>query len=122
MNSKNSSKLTVIELEKSDTKALGTAKELHTAILGLQNNPGFEELMRRMRISRAILRSRLEQGSEDENRHKLRALIEAYGFLERQLKQEVGRVEQAPREAFAEEASEYERLRQFVEVIGQQSN
>jgi hypothetical protein len=112
----------VIELEKSDSQPLGTEKELRAAIMGLANHLGFEELLRRHRVARAILRSRLEQGAEDENRHELRALIQAYGFLERQLKQEAGRPNDLPREAYEEEQQEYERLAQFVEFVGQNAN
>lgn len=111
-------KLQIVEVEKGDSKPLGTARELNAAILSLQSHLGFEELLRRMRLSRALLRSRLEQGSEDESRHEIRALISAYGFLERQLKQETGRPVEVTREPFAEEKEEYERLSQYIEVIG----
>lgn len=114
-------KLQIVEIERDDSKPLGTVKELQVAILSLQNNLGFEELLRRMRVARAMLRSRLEQGSEDGNRHELRALIQAYGFLERQLKQELGRVIEKPREAFEEEEQEFERLSQFIEFVGKQA-
>lgn len=110
--------LRVIELDREDVKPLGSEKELHAAILSLQAHLGFEELLRRMRISRAILRSRLEQSSEDGNRHELRALIQAYSFLERQLKQELGRPVEQAREMYEEEEREYERLSQFIEFVG----
>jgi hypothetical protein len=116
-----SSKLVVIELNKEDSKPLGTQKELHAAILGLQSHLGFEELLRRMRLARALLRARLEQDTEDANRHAIRGLIQAYGFLERQLKQEVGRPTEVERGAYEEERQEYERLAQFVEFVGRTS-
>ena len=75
-----------------------------------------------MRVSRAMLRSRLELDSEDENRHAIRGLIQAYGFVERQLKQETGRQLEVPRGAYEEEQQEYERLAQFVEFVGQNAN
>jgi hypothetical protein len=109
---------TVVEIDKEDTRPLGTTKELNGAILSLGGHLGFQELLRRAKIARAVLRSRLEQGSEDENRFQLRALIEAYGFLERQYKQESGRSHEEPREAYADERQEYERLAKFVEIIG----
>ncbi|SRR6266481_3977501 len=110
--------LVVVEINKEDSKPLGSQKELHTAILGLQSHLGFEELLRRMRLARSLLRARLEQDTEDANRHAIRGLIQAYGFLERQLKQEVGRPADVEREAFQEERQEYERLAQFVEFVG----
>lgn len=111
----------VVELEKNDVRPLGTDKELRAAIVSLQGHLGFEELLRRMRISKAILRARLEQGEEDTSRHEIRALIQAYGFLERQLKQETQRPVEVPREAYAEEQQEYERLSQFVAIVGRTS-
>lgn len=110
-------KLQIIELEKADTKPLGSAKELHAAILSLQSHLGFEELLRRMRVARAMFEVRLRRPEEDENRHYLRAAIDAYGFIERQLKQEIGKPVEVPREPFAEEKEEYERLSQFIEII-----
>lgn len=115
---KTQKKFVVVELNKEDSKPLGSQKELHAAIMGLQNHLGFEELLRRLRLARALLRARLEQDSEDANRHAIRGLIQAYGFLERQLKQEVGRPADVEREAYQEERQEYERLAQFVEFVG----
>jgi len=111
-------KISVIEIDKNDAKPLGTPKELNGAILSLSGQLGFQEILRRFRVARSVLRSRLEQSTEDENRHQLRALIEAYGFLERQLRQETGRQAEVPREAYEEERQEYERLQQFVEFVG----
>lgn len=113
--------IAVVEIDKNDAKPLGTPKELSGAILSLSAQLGFQELLRRFRVARAVLRSRLEQASEDENRHQLRALIQAYGFVEQQLKQETGRPVEAPREAYAEEQQEYERLSQYVSIIGRNS-
>jgi hypothetical protein len=113
-----SPKVIFIEVDKEDARPLGTTKELTGAILSLGSQLGFQELLRRARIARAVLRSRLEQSSEDENRHHIRALIEAYGFLERQLKQETGRPLEEAREAYQDERQEYERLARYVEIIG----
>lgn len=110
--------LAVIEIDKNDAKPLGTTKELRSAILSLGGNLGFEELLRRMRMARSMLDARLRQPSEDENRWQLRALIDAYGFVERQMKLEIGRPVEEPREAFADERAEYERLAKYVEIIG----
>lgn len=110
--------ISIIEVSKDDTKPLGSAKEVRAAILSLGGNLGFEELLRRMRLARSMLDSRLRQPSEDENRHHLRALIEAYSFVERQLRQETGRPIEEPREAFADEREEFERLAKYVEIIG----
>jgi hypothetical protein len=117
-----STKTVVVEIDKNDTKPLGTPKELTGAILGLGAQLGFQEILRRFRITRAMLRSRLEQPGEDENRHHLRALIEAYGFVERQLKQETGRPTDVLREAYEAEREEYERLQQFVQIVGRDAN
>ena len=117
-----SAKLAVVELEKADREPQGTEKELRASILSLQQHPGFAELLRRMRVSRAILRSRLESDSEDDNRHILRGLIQAYSFCERQLKAEVGRVPEEAQEAYADERTEYERLARYVEIIGRNQN
>lgn len=113
--------LKVIELEKADTRPQATEKELRGHILSLQNHPGFEELLRRARVTRAILESRLKRPEEDENRHYLRAAIEAYGFLERQLRTEIGRPVETAREAYEDERLEYERLAKYVEIIGRTS-
>jgi hypothetical protein len=120
----NLTKIAVVELDKEDVRPLGTGKELSGAIVALGAQLGFQELLRRFRVTRAILRTRLEQPSEDENRHQLRALIEAYGFVERQLRQEAGRPVEEPREAYQDERLEYERLAKYVELIGRggQSN
>jgi len=115
-------KIVLVEVDKNDTKPLGTPKELTGAIISLSGQLGFQELLRRFRVARALLRSRLEQNSEDANRRQLRALIEAYGFVERQLRQETGRPVETPREAYADEQKEYERLAQFVEVVGRSAN
>jgi hypothetical protein len=115
-------KVAVVEVDKNDAKPLGSPKELTGAILGLGAQLGFQELLRRFRVARALLRSRLEQPSEDENRHQLRALIEAYGFVERQLRHETGRPVEETREAFEDERQEYERLAQFVEFVGRNAN
>lgn len=112
----------VVEIDKNDAKPLGTPKELTAAILGLQAQLGFQELLRRGRVARAMLRSRLEQADEDDNRHQLRALIEAYGFVERQLRQEVGRPVEQAREAYDDERREYERLQQFVQIVGREDS
>jgi len=114
--------ITVVEIDKGDSRPLGTPKELTGAILGLGAQLGFMEILRRFRVARAMLRSRLEQSSEDENRHQLRALIEAYGFVERQLRMESGRPIEASREAFEDERQAYERLAQFVEFVGRNAN
>ena len=114
----NSNPVLVIEVDKQDSKPLGSPKELTGAILSLGAQLGFQELLRRMRVARAVLRSRLEQPTEDENRHLLRGLIEAYGFVERQLQRETGRPVEVQREAYEEERREYERLQQFVEFVG----
>jgi hypothetical protein len=107
-----------VEVDKEDVRPLGTGKELSGAILSLGGQLGFQELLRRFRVTRALLRSRLEQPTEDENRHQLRALIEAYGFVERQLRQESGRPTEEAREAYQEERQEFERLAKYVEIIG----
>lgn len=112
----------IVEIDKNDGQALGTAKELNGAILGLSGQLGFQELLRRFRVARAILRTRLERPEEDENRHQLRALISAYGFLEQQLKLEAGKPIDSPREPYAEEQREYDRLSQFIQVVGRQTN
>jgi hypothetical protein len=114
--------IAVVEVDKNDSKPLGSPKELGAAIISLSGQLGFQELLRRFRVARSMLRSRLEQSQEDANRHQLRALIEAYGFLERQLRQETGRPMETPREAFEEERQEYERLQQFVEFVGRNAN
>lgn len=111
----------VVEIDKEDVKPLGASKELSGAILGLGAQLGFQELLRRFRVARAMLRSRLEQGSEDANRHEIRALIEAYGFVERQLRQESGRPLETPREPFDDERLEYERLAKYVQIVGRNS-
>lgn len=118
---KSSSNVLFIEVDKEDARPLGTTKELTGAILSLGSQLGFQELLRRARVTRAILQTRLNQDSEDENRHSLRALIEAYGFLERQLKQETGRPLEDAREAYQDERMEYERLAKYVEIIGRDS-
>lgn len=110
--------LLFVEVDKEDVRPLGTGKELSGAILSLGGQLGFQELLRRFRVTRALLRSRLEQPTEDENRHQLRALIEAYGFVERQLRQESGRPTEEAREAYQEERQEFERLAKYVEIIG----
>jgi hypothetical protein len=115
---KNPQKTVVIEVDKNDAKPLGTPKELTGAILSLGAQLGFQEILRRFRVARQLLRSRLEQSNEDENRHQLRALIAAYGFVEQQLKQETGRPVETPREAYEDERREYERLQQFIEFVG----
>jgi bisphosphoglycerate-dependent phosphoglycerate mutase len=107
-----------VEVDKEDSRPLGTTKELNGAILSLGAQLGFQELLRRARVTRAILQSRLNQDSEDENRYQLRALIEAYGFMERQYKQESGRPLEEAREAYQDERMEYERLAKYVEIIG----
>lgn len=114
--------MAILEIDKQDVKPLGTPKELTGAIMGLGAQLGFLEVLRRFRVARAMLRSRLEQSSEDANRHQLRALIEAYGFVERQLRQETGRPVETPREAYDDERQEYERLAQFVEFVGRNAN
>lgn len=116
--SKTRANISVIEVDRNDVKPLGTPKELSAAILSLQGQLGFQELLRRARVARAMLRGRLEQADEDDNRHQLRALIEAYGFVERQLKQEIGRPVEQVREAYDDERREYERLQQFVTIVG----
>jgi hypothetical protein len=115
---KKNQQLFVVELDKDDARPLGTGKELSAAIVSLGSQLGFQELLRRARVTRSILRSRLEQSTEDENRWQLRALIEAYGFVERQLKQETGRPVEVSREAYQDERMEYERLARYVEIIG----
>lgn len=112
------SQVLFIEVDKEDSRPLGSAKELTGAILSLGSQVGFQELLRRARVTRSILKARLGEHSEDENRHELRALIEAYGFLERQLKQETGRPLEEAREAYQDERMEYERLAKYVEIIG----
>jgi hypothetical protein len=115
---KSSSNVLFIEVDKEDARPLGTSKELSGAILSLGSQLGFQELLRRARITRSILQARLNDKIEDENRHALRGLIEAYGFLERQLKQETGRPTEEAREAYQDERLEYERLAKYVEIIG----
>lgn len=115
-------KLIVVELDKEDARPLGTGKELSAAIISLGAQLGMQELLRRFRVTRAILQSRLQQSSEDVNRFELRALIEAYGFVERQLRQETARPLEESREAYQDERMEYERLARYVEIIGRQSD
>lgn len=118
MPQKAKSNVVFVEIEKEDSRPLGTTKELNGAILSLGAQLGFQELLRRARVTKAILQSRLNQNSEDENRHELRGLIEAYGFMERQYKQESGRPLEVSREAYQDERQEYERLARYVEIIG----
>lgn len=110
--------VSIVEIEKNDTKPLGSEKELHAAIVSLQSHLGFEEILRRMRVAKAMLQARLLQDAEDSNRHAIRGLINAYSFLERQLKHELGKPVEKPREMYEEEKREYERLSQFVEFVG----
>lgn len=110
--------LTIVEIEKSDSRPLGTDKEIRAHLLSLQNHPGFEEILRRFRNLRAMLRARLERPDEDENRHALRALIAAYGLVEAQLRVETGRPVTESRGAYSDEQAEFERLAKFVEIIG----
>ena len=113
-------KLQVVELDKEDTKPLGTVKECQAAILALKGHLGFEEILRRMRVTRAMLRSKLET-DEEADVHSLRALIQAYGFVERQLKQETGRPLPAEaRPAFEEEQEEFNRIAKALSIVGGQ--
>jgi hypothetical protein len=113
-------KVQIVEIEKEDLKPLGSIKECQAAILSLRAHLGFEELLRRMRVNRAMLRARLESDTEADIQ-SLRALIQAYGFVERQLKQETGRPLPAePRPAFEEEQQEFERIAKALRVIGGQ--
>lgn len=112
-----SPKVLIVEIEKEDRQPLGTVKELNTAILSLGEHLGFQELLRRMRTTRAMLRSRLETDPQADL-HQLQALIQAYGYLERQLKMEAGRVFEEPREAFEAEQVEYDRIARALEVVG----
>jgi hypothetical protein len=120
MSQKPKPNLMFVEVDKEDARPLGTGQELSGAIIALGGQLGFQELLRRCRVTRSILKARLEQPSEDENRHQLRALIEAYGFLERQLKQESARPTEVSREPYQDEKLEYERLAKYVEIIGRQ--
>jgi hypothetical protein len=111
-------KLQIVEIEKEDLKPLGSVKECQAAILSLRAHLGFEELLRRMRLTRTMLRSRLETDTEADVAG-LRALIQAYGFVERQLKQETGRpLPEEPRQAFEEEQQEYDRISKALQLIG----
>jgi len=111
----------IIELDKNDVKPLGTAKELRAAILSLDGHLGFQEMLRRLRVAKSLLRSQLENGEYESlaGVQRIQALVQAYSFLERQLKTELGRPVEKEREPFAEEAQEFERIKQFIEVVGQ---
>lgn len=111
-------KVQIVEVEKEDLKPLGSIKECQAAILSLRAHLGFEELLRRMRVTRAMLVSRLKTDREA-NVESLRSLIEAYGFVERQLKLETGRpLPTQPREPFEEEQAEYERISKALNLVG----
>lgn len=111
-------KVHIVEIEKEDLKPLGSVKECQAAILSLRAHLGFEELLRRMRVTRTMLRARLETDTEADIQG-LRALIQAYGFVERQLKQETGRpLPEEPRPAYEEELAEFERIAKALDVIG----
>jgi len=112
------SSLYIVELDKTDSKALGTPKELSAAILGLGGHLGFLEILRRFRVTKAMLRAQLESEAGRDRGDYLRALIAAYSFVERQLKQETGRSVELPRLPFEDEQKEFERLSQSLEIIG----
>jgi len=111
-------KLQIVEIDKEDLKPLGSVKECQAAILSLKAHLGFEELLRRQRVARSMLESRLKTDREA-NVESLRALIEAYSFVERQMKHETGRpLPDAPRQAFEEEQSEFERIAKALDIVG----
>jgi hypothetical protein len=112
-------KFTVVELEKIDTKPLGTPKELTAAVLSLRGHLGFEELLRRFRVTKAMLRAKLEsEAGRGEQGDYLRALIHAYSFVERQLKQETGRPVEKPRMPLEDEQLEFNRISAALEIVG----
>lgn len=96
-------------------------KETQAAIASLAGNPGFEALMEKLKLQRAMLESRLrtDHFKRLEDVFSLQAGIFWLDWLRRQVAQETNRVEPEPmRRPFEIEESELLKVQQALTLIG----
>lgn len=115
-------KFKVVEIEKKHVSKLDE-KSVAPFVSRLKDDPGFQFLMAKLEVQRALLRDSLEK-----NRHKSQADFEFLqsglnwcSWLQQQVETAVGIVSQPQaRPARAYELEAFEQLRQNVELIGLQ--
>jgi hypothetical protein len=112
----------VIEVEKPNP-ALELDPETPRAIASLAGNPGFQALMNRLRIQKALLNSAL-RGNKHESLievNRLQSGIAWINWLDRQVALEVTKSErEQPRPAYDVEQQEFERMAAAITIVGKQ--
>jgi hypothetical protein len=110
----------VLELEK-EVPVYDMDKETQDSIRALAGNTGFEALMRKLRVQRAMLESRLhtEHFKRLEDVFSLQAGIFWLKWLRRQVDMETNRVEPEPvRRPFEVEESDLKKIAEAITLIG----
>jgi hypothetical protein len=110
----------VIEIEKSSVPADMDRGGAY-AVAALKGNPGFEYLLAKLRVQRALIREALVKNKHKEIRDVefLQSGANWLGWLEDQLNTAVGVVNAPkPRATRAYEAEAFEQLRGNVELVG----